>query len=560
MKQKLFLIIAVMYSIISFAQIELVKDINEGDKDSSATNFITYKNEVYFTASQNFSNYLFKYVNGNVEKVKDQDNNEVKPSTKPLEFNGILYLSARINNVHGVYSFDGANFTLLAETYFYLPKVLNDKIFFYAQYNSSNFTLWVTDGTVENTKEFLDLQVYSFLGTGYESAVAGDKLFFVAKNAESGRELWVTNGSTSGTKLVKDINQGTSSSDPKGFFVASNGNLYFTAKTDDNGRELYVTDGTENGTFMLKDFYTGTAGGDFYIEELNNTIFINKKGGSTDVLFISDGTIAGTNPIDSSIKSKKLITAYNGLVYFEGSISGQNENLIVSDGTLSGTKVLKSNLDYESLEMFPFNNNLYFRGNEDGKVELWKTDGTESGTTKVIDLDNNSALDGSFPANFTVFNNELIFEATQFGVTGTELWKTDGTEAGTQLIQDLSAGSSSTKFFEFYVTNNVLLINLEESNQLGRELYKYESSTADVTSNFLDDVFIYSSSDVINIKGLKTQKSILKIIDLTGKEIKRVQFVSNGSTEVATNLKTGVYIINIITERGKSTSKKIFIK
>ncbi len=559
MKSKILLTIAMLFSVISFAQIELIKDINEGSGDSHSTNFITYNDDVYFTASKNFSNYLFKYADGNVEVVTDQNNNEVKSSTKPVELNGILYLSARINNVLGAYTFDGTNFTLLTETYFYLPQVLGDKIFFYNQYNSSNFTLWVTDGSVANTKEFLDIQVYSFLGTGYESAVAGDKLFFVAKNAEAGRELWVTDGTSDGTKLVKDINQGTSGSDPKDFYTASNGKMYFTAKTDDNGRELYVTDGTENGTFMLKDFYSGTSGGDFYIKELNNKICIAKKNGTTDGLYISDGTTAGTTMLNSTIKSEKLMKTHNDLLYFEGSITGQNGNLIVSDGTDNGTKVLKNNLDYESEEMVVFKNNIYFRGNDGDNVELWKTDGSESGTTKVIDLDN-SVLEGSFPGNFTVYNNELIFEATQFGVTGTELWKTDGTETGTQLIQDLASGSNSTTFYEFYPTDNELLINLKQTSELGRELYKYvgDNTASIYTVNKTNNIQIFYA-DKIHIKGLKNIKANLKVYNLLGKNVVSKNQISSTNNKINVNLSSGLYIVSVQLETGKVINKKIVI-
>ncbi len=560
MKRKLIVVFNLVVTTIAFAQIELVKDINEGNKDSFSTNFITYKNQVYFTASQNFSNYLFKYSNGIVEVVKDQNNNEVKSSNKPLEFNGMLYLNARINNVQGAYAFDGDNFTLLTETYFYKPQVLNNKIFFYNQFNSFDFTLWSTDGTQANTNKFLDIQVYSFLGTGYENMVIGNKLFFVAKNSESGRELWVTDGSVSGTKLVKDINPGASGSDPKDFFSATDGKMYFTAETTEYGRELYVTDGTENGTFMLKDFYEGTSGGDFYLEELNSTIFITKKDGTTDVLFSSDGTTAGTNAIDSSIKSEKLLKVHNGLLFFEGALTGQNENLLVTDGTLNGTRVLKSNLNFESLEMFPYKDDLYFRGNEGDDVELWKTDGTESGTTKVIDIDNDSALDGSFPFYFSIFKDELYFVATQFGNTGTELWKTDGTESGTQIIQDLTQGAGNTMFFEFYPTANELLINLEQSSDLGRELYKYVGSNTASVSEFKPNQIQIYFTDQLYVKGLKDVKASLKVYDIQGKEIVYEPQISSKANRVSFYASKGVYIVNLFLDTGELISKKIIIQ
>lgn len=559
MKKILLITITILYSTTFFAQIELVRDINEGSRDSNSSNFITYQNKVYFTAISNFVTYLYKYENGIAEIVKDQNGFDVRASFKPIELNGKLYLSANINNVLGAYSFDGTNFTLLTSSYFYLPQILNDKILFTNVNSSSKFTLWITDGTAENTEQLVDLQTFSFLGTGYENAVSGNKLFFVGRNDEAGRELWVTDGTASGTKIVKDINAGSANSDPKDFFADSNGKLYFTAETDSTGRELYVTDGTENGTFMLKDFYTGTSGGDFYIQELNKTIFISKNSRSTDVLYISDGTVSGTNVLDSSVKSKRFLTTYNGLLYFEGSITGEKGSLLVTDGTANGTRVLKENLDFSNGTMVSYKNYLYFSGNDGNNAELWRTDGTESGTTKIIDIDNNTALDGSFPVPALVYNDELIFQATQFGISGTELWKTDGTEGGTQIIQDLASGSNSTLFFGFYATDNELLINLEENSSLGRELYKYVGSNTASTDYFSKHNIRIYYNDNLYINGLNDLEANILIYDIKGRQVVEKTQVNSTQNRVNLNLPKGFYIAKLQLENGEVISEKFIV-
>jgi ELWxxDGT repeat protein len=72
--------------------------------------------------------------------------------------------------------------------------------------------------------------------------------------------------------------------------------------------------------------------------------------------------------------------------------------------------------------------------------ELWRTDGTEAGTFRVKDIRAGSI--GSNIKWMTVVGNTLYFSAND-GTTGDELWKSDGTEAGTVRVVELAVGSGS---------------------------------------------------------------------------------------------------------------------
>ena len=74
-------------------------------------------------------------------------------------------------------------------------------------------------------------------------------------------------------------------------------------------------------------------------------------------------------------------------------------------------------------------------------AELWKCDGTAAGTVQVTDI--NMVAGGSFPSGLTVFNGALYFQALD-GVTGNELFKSDGTAAGTVQVKDLNIGAGSS--------------------------------------------------------------------------------------------------------------------
>jgi ELWxxDGT repeat protein len=71
--------------------------------------------------------------------------------------------------------------------------------------------------------------------------------------------------------------------------------------------------------------------------------------------------------------------------------------------------------------------------------ELWKTDGTEAGTKLVRDI--NPGPGGSSPEQFTHVNSEIFFAATD-GSAAHEIWKTNGTRVGTKLVKVISVADS----------------------------------------------------------------------------------------------------------------------
>ena len=73
--------------------------------------------------------------------------------------------------------------------------------------------------------------------------------------------------------------------------------------------------------------------------------------------------------------------------------------------------------------------------------ELWKTDGTSAGTVLVKDI--RSGNFGSNPSNFENVGGTLFFRAND-GSSGNELFKSDGTTGGTTLLHNIIGGSDSS--------------------------------------------------------------------------------------------------------------------
>lgn len=144
----------------------------------------------------------------------------------------------------------------------------------------------------------------------------------------------------------------------------------------------------------------------------------------------------------------QYLTEYNGKLYFAASTPATGRELWVTDGTQAGTKLVKDiNPGPDSGEvryLTVYNGKLYFGAN-DGvhNHELWVSDGTEAGTVmlKNIGYDDISFTNAGYPAEFKEYNGKLYFSAND-GTNGYELWVTDGTEAGTEMVKDISVGSS----------------------------------------------------------------------------------------------------------------------
>lgn len=141
-----------------------------------------------------------------------------------------------------------------------------------------------------------------------------------------------------------------------------------------------------------------------------------------------------------------VILEFDGKLYFAARSSEYGNEIFVYDGNdLQLLKDINPNGSADCQNLFQLNDNQIIFTADDGTHgrELWVSDGTESGTQMVIDLrtgsaDGLSACCGEFLSrNFAVFNDELYFNGNVEN-NGVRLFKTDGTADGTLELATLN--------------------------------------------------------------------------------------------------------------------------
>jgi ELWxxDGT repeat protein len=386
----------------------------------------------------------------------------------------------------------GGTFPLAVPSDTYSPTWLGeiDGLFLYRAGFTGN--AWVTDGTPAGTRTLYPddgsphPQWYQPLGTTAEGLwVAGNEYDPLSGAGEPG--IWTTDGTAAGTRLVtlltddqgveygllhdgRVVYQGSDalwSVDASGVhrLLPTSGSgrswpvdlgdaIVLDADDGASGREPWRTDGTPEGTRIVGDLRPGpSTWGSFPagLVELDDRVVFAATSGMIRWLFVSDGTLAGTEPLVALQTPAQFpverLTRVGELAFFDASTPGEGREPWVTDGTFAGTRLLRdiapghdSSVGY--LSAVTYRDEAYFAASGPGTGrELWASDGTTAGTRLVADIAPGSP--SSDPYRLTVVADRLYFVADD-GSTGEELWTTDGTTAGTRRVKDFLPGSASS--------------------------------------------------------------------------------------------------------------------
>lgn len=360
----------------------------------------------------------------------------------------------------------------------------------------SSGSIYVSDGTAAGTQLLFD-PIPGGISQGIESIVAGDSLFFFAANTnDEGTELYRSNGTAAGTYRVADIAAGMESGF-RGELAVIDDVAYFAGYTDSAGIEAWRSDGTAAGTYMIEDLNAGTGNGNIsgFTASGGYIYFAGLAVGSGVEVRRTNGQqgnvelIGETGTTDSSWP-RDFVDSDGRLYYAAVGIGSAGYDLYVYDhvGMPVHLDVAGGDIFPRALMAFGEGEVIFNADNEFGR-ELWHSDGTVAGTKMIKDL-YPGPKDGLFPTgvpqeSFYVWKDSLVYFAGADSVHAEnqfvyELFVSDGTEAGTQLVSDQNPGPGGTNPGYFFGFGDRLYFNANDPVMGAEPYYLGPSSTSSI--------------------------------------------------------------------------------
>ena len=450
---------------------ELIKDLYDGDGTVFPVSYmLTSGNNIFYEALNESGSYdLWKTDGtGSGTVMLHHFGTDTKATVfYPADINGTLYFSAYTNE----YGFepwksDGtAEGTVMVKDIFAgifssTPNsftYFKDSVLFSANDGGYGQELFITDGTAAGTRLFQDINTtVTESGTEpKEPYIFKNKLYFFANDGMHGNELWQSDGTEAGTVLVKDVQPGTLSLNPQhsGYAIASGDNFYFGAENNYPLTSNYTwkTNGVA-GIADTVDFktYSGEIKKINYpvvfpdgpyatgIVDVNNRLAFN-YGDSLYITNINQDSAAGV-PLSTGLSTPSF-SRNDTLIFYNGIYDEEkNNDSIYAYNALSKTSSQIGELRGNSTDgLFMINplkdiKTTYFTSydyGDFGTSYLMYSNGTEDGTGSL----KVGGLPGCIKDGIMYFsgspNVNLSFDAEY------ELWKTDGTTAGTSSQRSL---------------------------------------------------------------------------------------------------------------------------
>lgn len=245
-------------------------------------------------------------------------------------------------------------------------------------------------------------------------------------------------------------------------FICYKNKYYFSGKNESGRYVLYQTDGTAQGTTALTYSNPRLANNPYSFFIQNDTLFFKGHYVTEGVTGYGDFFKTDGNTIDYLGElNYKQISAFNDK-FISISDKGDNRQVNLHEHISKPPTVLfnyRPNYTESGIIIVGVVNNytLFLGNTTTNGTELWRTDGTVQGTQLIKDI--NPGVSGIRIGNYFIKDGVLLFTAAPANSYTYNLWRSDGTSEGTYMLTETGSSKNitgSTSFISF--NSNVYFI------------------------------------------------------------------------------------------------------
>ena len=380
-----------------------------------------------------------------------------------------------------------------------------DGSLFFAALWHGDAWLWKSDGSAPPAP----LAVLRTAASGSSTSLkllgeSHGRLLFRARSGYSPSALWSSDGTETGTRAISDVPVGGPYDDSPVIGTRFAGNLYFPSTDSTHPPQVWRTDGTPEGTLPVSTLDRPLASTPCGLSVAAGSLFFGESGGAA--LWRSDGSTAEVVlPVAAACGAGGVVFPWRGFGFFVGGFDSADRGLWRTDGTAAGTIRLSTQIAWPAAvfgsRLFLYGGGVLTSDGEPGDPtpleipagvyaivaaesgvfvltgdsrsasELWKTDGTPAGTVRL------GVWHSVYRADDLVASGGRAFFVATDPDHGRELWTSDGTPEGTRMVLDVAPGPADSSPANLTVIDGVLLFSARDGRH-GQELWRSDGTAA----------------------------------------------------------------------------------